>query len=132
MRLVLLVLALSALAPSRARAAGGAPSSRSPGGRHRVQVAGHAIYVDGRRVHADVDVLLPPTWRADGNALAWLERTGGHTRLVVLPLVVGGIEPLWWPLPHLLGEDRVHWAGATRVVVGPALLSPRAVASWSE
>src|SRR5579859_8163 len=47
----------------------------SPCGRHLVEVDGGAVFVDGRRVHqatGSVDVLAPPLWRADGDALAWL------------------------------------------------------------
>ena len=29
-------------------------------------------------------------------------------------------------------DDRVFWAGDRRVVVGPAVLAPRAIATWSE
>ena len=29
-------------------------------------------------------------------------------------------------------EDQIFWAGPQRVVVGPALLVPRAVATWTE
>jgi hypothetical protein len=51
---------------------------------------------------------------------------------MVLPQLSGDAEPMAWPLPRALGRDHVHWAGANRVVVGPALLQPRAIASWSD
>lgn len=41
-------------------------------------------------------------------------------------------DTLPWPLPGLTRSDRVFWAAANRVVVGPHLLAPRAQASWSE
>jgi hypothetical protein len=77
-------------------------------------------------------VLQAPTWRPDGDALAWLERRAGETRLVVLPEVARPSETIVWPLPSVLAQDRVHWAGENKVVVGPEALQPRAVASWSE
>jgi hypothetical protein len=79
-----------------------------------------------------VDVLAPPRWRPDGDALAWLERHHGETRLVVLAQIEPAADPLVWLLPRALGQDRVHWAAANRVVVGPELLEPRAVATWSD
>ncbi|HEX9101705.1 MAG TPA: hypothetical protein VF997_05855, partial [Polyangia bacterium] len=66
------------------------------------------------------------------DAVAWLERVAGETRLVVLPALSSGAEPLAWPLPRALGKERVHWAGDRRVVVGPQPLEPRAVASWTD
>lgn len=111
------------------------PPSRSPGGRHLVEVDGGAVWLDGRRVHpalGSVQVLASPSWRDDGDAVAWIERAAGETRLVVLPALTAGAEALAWPLPRALGGERIHWAGDRRVVVGPAPLEPRAVASWTE
>jgi hypothetical protein len=110
------------------------PPVPSPGGRHVVHVAGGAVFVDGRRVHpssGDVYLLAAPQWRKDGRALAWLERCDGQIRLVVLPEIGPQAEPLPWVLPALPSGDQLFWAGANRIVVGPALLAPRAVASWS-
>jgi hypothetical protein len=162
MRMISLVLALGMAVPSKAKARSrsdaplpphhpppskqprrtaprtgllSVPPSRSPGGRHLVEVDGGAVYVDGRRVHptsGNVTVLATPSWRDDGDAVAWLERAAGETRLVVLPALSSFAEPLAWPLPRALGGERVHWAGERRVVVGPAPLEPRAVASWTD
>jgi hypothetical protein len=108
-------------------------SSQSPCGRHRVAIDGGVLYVDGRRVHRGVvHILAAPTWRPDGDAVAWLERAGGETRLAVLPALSSDGELMAWPLPRALGHERVHWAGKRRVVVGPAPLAPLAVASWSD
>jgi hypothetical protein len=157
MRLVSLVLALGMVAPQKARARARLdgiepepppekqprrrlhhrtgllqyPARRSPCGHHLVEIDGGAVFVDGRRVHpalGSVEVLSEPAWRSDGNALAWLERAAGETRLVVLPEIAG--EPLAWPLPRALGRERLHWAGPTRIVVGPEELQPLAIASW--
>jgi len=111
------------------------PAVRSPCGRHVVEVDSGAVFVDGRKVHpalGSVTVLQTPVWRADGDALAWLERRSGETRLVVLPQIAATGETFVWPLPNALAQDRIHWAGDNRVVVGPEPLQPRAVASWSE
>lgn len=107
----------------------------SPCGRHVVEVSGGAVLIDGRRVRAagdDVFVVAPPTWRRDGSAVAWIERSGGQARLVVVPDLDAGPDSLPWTLPAVSTDDRVFWAGDRRVVVGPAVLSPRAVATWSE
>jgi hypothetical protein len=111
------------------------PAKRSPCGRHSVEVRAGSVFVDGRRVHpADgaVYLLAPPTFRRDGGAVAWLERVAGEVRLVVVPELGPSIEPLPWALPTVAGDDQIFWTGARRVVVGPAMLAPRAVASWSD
>src|SRR5262249_28299193 len=94
-----------------------------------------AVYVDGRRVHpvsGNGLVLATLSWRDGGAAAAGLGRLSGETRLVVLPTLSSAAEPLAWPLPRALGGERIHWAGERRVVVGPAPLEPRAVASWTD
>jgi hypothetical protein len=104
-------------------------------GRHTWEVSRGAVLVDGRRVDADdgaVTILAAPSCRADGTALAWIERRGAETRLVVLPEMDGRAAPLPWPLPFDATTDHVFWASRTRVVVGPSMLAPRAVASWTE
>ncbi|HEY6477079.1 MAG TPA: hypothetical protein VI456_10890 [Polyangia bacterium] len=111
------------------------PPMTSPCGRHVVEVARGAVLIDGRRVRSatdDVFVIAPPTWRRDGSALAWIERSRGEARLVVVPDLDGAPDPLPWTLPAVSTNDRVFWAGDRRVVVGPAVLAPRAIATWSE
>jgi hypothetical protein len=107
----------------------------SPCGRHVAEVIGGAVYIDGRRVRAaegQAFVLAPPTWRRDGGAVAWLERSRGEARLVVVPALDAAADPMPWTLPAVSIDDRVFWAGPRRVVVGPEVLSPRAIASWPE
>jgi hypothetical protein len=107
----------------------------SPCGRHVAEVIGGSMFIDGRRVRASEGsafVLAPPTWRRDGGAVAWIERRAGQARLVVVPGVDDGSEPLPWTLPVVTPDDRVFWAGQRRVVVGPEILAPRAIASWTE
>lgn len=111
------------------------PAKRSPCGRHIVEVRDGSVFVDGRRVHPSdgaVYLLAPPTFRRDGGAVAWLERAAGETRLVVMPELGRRAEPLPWALPTVAGDDQIFWTGARRVVIGPAMLAPRAVASWSD
>lgn len=109
----------------------------SPCGRHYVDVVGGVVFVDGRRVHpgaGPVYLVSRPAWRRDGQAVAWVERREGSAsqQLVVVPTLDGHPEPLPWDLPSVSPEDQIFWAGPRRVVVGPALLVPRAVATWTE
>jgi len=107
----------------------------SPCGRHVAEVIGGAVYVDGRRVRTadgNVFVLAPPIWRRDGRAVAWIERSNGEARVVVIDGVDGRVAPLPLTLPAVAADDRVFWAGPQRLVIGPALLAPRAVATWDE
>jgi hypothetical protein len=109
----------------------------SPCGRHYVDVVGGVVFVDGHRVHPSsgaVYLLAPPSWRRDGQAVAWVERQEGAAmaQLVVIPALDGRSEPMPWTLPSVSPEDQIFWAGPQRVVVGPALLVPRAVATWTE
>jgi len=111
------------------------PEIVSPCGRHVATVSDGAVFIDGRRVHGaheSVFVVAPPTWRRDGGALAWIERSGGEARLVVVPALDRGAERLPWSLPAVSRDDQVFWAGPQRVVVGPALMAPRAIATWTE
>jgi hypothetical protein len=107
----------------------------SPCGRHVAEVIGGAVFIDGRRVRSaqgQAFVVAPPTWRRDGRAVAWLERSAGEARLVVVPALDESREAMPWSLPAVSTDDRVFWAGPRRVVVGPEVLSPRAIASWPE
>src|ERR1043165_6505237 len=59
----------------------------SPCGRHVAEGIGGAGYLDGRRVRTSegsVFVLAPPIWRRDGRAVAWIERSHGEARVVVI------------------------------------------------
>jgi hypothetical protein len=106
-------------------------AARSPCGRHLVEIESGSVFVDGRRVQAGgAQILAAPIWRADGNAIAWMERRAGETRLVVVPEVCRPLEIIIWPLPRVLSADRPHWAASNKIVVGPEPLSPRAVATW--
>ena len=99
------------------------------------------MFLGGRRIHPDagkVQILVRPIWRRNRCAVAWIERTGtGAPALIVIPALPdiaaapapGSILP--WPLPSVSARDRLFWAGDTRVIVGPALLAPRAVATWT-
>jgi hypothetical protein len=108
---------------------------RSPCGRHSLSVERGEVRIDGRRVHErgeNVYLLGAPAWRRDGSAVAWMERSRGNLRLVVVPDVAAPGAPLTWDLPASTRIDEVAWAGTTRVVVGETTLAPRAVATWSE
>ena len=111
------------------------PVVPAPAGRHVVEVARGAVLLDGRPVRSTgghVYVVAAPTWRRDGRAVAWIERSDGKLRLVVVPDVAAPGETLPWSLPIVASDDQIFWAGPRRVVVGPALLTPRAVASWTD
>src|SRR5262249_36617079 len=98
-----------------------------------VKVASGAVFVDGRRVHPEagtVYLLAPPVWRRDGEAVAWIERRGGETRLVVLPELAAGAEPLPWTLPPVASSDQGFWAGPNRTKIGKRPPEPAAAASW--
>lgn len=111
---------------------------RSPCGRHHLELRAAALWLDGRRVHAvneDTRLTAPPAWRGDGRAVAWLEQSRSGLRLVVVADVARPEEPLYWTLPAraaTTSRERLSWVGPHQVVVGPDLLSPRAVASWTE
>jgi hypothetical protein len=103
-------------------------------GRHVLEVGRGGALLDGRPVWqapGQAQVVSPPAWRRDGRAVAWVERGGGETRLVIIPRTEGPADALPWTVPAVSG-DRVFWASHTSVVVGPHLLAPRAVASWTE
>jgi hypothetical protein len=111
-----------------------ADRSACPRGVHTAAVQDGAVYLDGRRVsstHA-VHVVQAPTWRQDGGALAWVERDVGVVRLQVLPDLSPGTRPIGFTLPAGIANERVLWSGRTKVVVGPHVLAPRAIATWSD
>lgn len=119
----------------RARAPQRLDPVRSPCGRHVVEVEAGQVRVDGRRVHPSEGasyLISRPTWRSDGAAVAWLERRDGATHLVVVPDLAEATGVLSWELPATAARDEIHWVAKNRVVLGPDLLSPRAVASWTE
>ena len=65
-------------------------------------------------------------------AVAWIERSNGEARVVVIDGVGDRVAPLPLALPAVAADDRVFWAGQQRIHIGPALLAPRAVATWNE
>lgn len=123
---------------SRRRAERGPQTLRpvaSPDGRHVAEVIGGAVYVDRKRIRTadgNVFVLAPPIWRRDGRAVAWIERANGQARVVVIDGVGDRVAPLPLALPAVAADDRVFWAGPQRLHIGPALLAPRAVATWDQ
>ena len=107
----------------------------SPCGRHTLRVAAGTIFVDGRRVHGPgerVRVVAVPVWRRDGRAVAWVETTPVGSRLAVLVDVARPDAPMFWALPTSATNDHLAWAGPHRIVMGNNILSPRAIASWTE
>jgi len=94
---------------SRRRAERGPQTLRpvaSPDGRHVAEVIGGAVYVDGKRVRVsdgNVYVLAPPIWRRDGRAVAWIERSNGEARVVVIDGVGDRVAPLPLALPAVPG-----------------------------
>jgi hypothetical protein len=129
------VLAASLSLGTGASAGPTAPRVVSTCGRHVLEVARGQALLDGRpvwRASEQARVLSSPAWRRDGRAVAWLERDGAEARLVIIAEVERTTDALPWPLPAVSRGDQVFWAARNRVVVGPHLLAPRAVASWTE
>ncbi len=111
-----LAVAAAVLLPAKAKARGRADTSA-----HRDDPVQKPVYV-----------LAPPIWRRDGRAVAWIERSNGEARVVVIDGVDSRVAPLPLTLPAIAADDRVFWAGQQRIHIGPALLTPRAVATWKE
>lgn len=107
----------------------------SPCGRHALRVKAGTVFVDGIRVHRPdehVQMVASPSWRGDGRAVAWLERTPVGMRLAVVVDIARPDAPMFWSLPAPANNEHLAWAGPHRVIVGNDILSPRAVASWTE
>jgi hypothetical protein len=126
---------LTILCASAALLAGAQTAAAASCRPRALQVVRGQVLLDGQRVHPGADrvrMLGRPIWRADRCAVAWIERRGPVTRLVVIPQIEGPPSALPWHLPAVSRADRVFWAARTRVVVGRHLLAPRAVATWTE
>lgn len=78
-----------------------------------------------------VEIAIAPSWRHDCRSVAWVERRGTDRQLVVIPTVGRGGQSLHWVLPPAAEDDHIFWVGRSRISVGPVLLKPRAIASWS-
>lgn len=79
-----------------------------------------------RRIVSDL------VWSPDGAGLAFIERKGKRSRLVVL-LVIDDINgDLSWDLPSSAGRgvNKLFWA-ESKVLVGESTLKPRFAASWT-
>ena len=84
--------------------------------------------------YGEFDQIAWVTMKKDGPVMANVLLIGSSSNvgLVVLPALTSGTEPLAWQIPPALGQDRLYWAGPSRVVVGTEALEPHAVASWTE
>lgn len=123
--------------PARTTVGRTSPAKGVPCRNAVLTVSRGAVFLDGQSVHPEGDkvrILVHPIWRRDRCAVAWIERTADQEiRLVVVfPAQPGPASVLPWRLPPVERGDRLFWAANNRVVVGPQLLAPRAVASWSE
>lgn len=128
-------LAMAAPSDARSTAMRVSDAQLSPCGRHTLVVRGGSVFVDGHRVHRPgerVQITATPVWRRDGAAVAWTERTNVGARLAVLVDVAKPETPMFWSIPSPSSQDHLAWAGPHRVVVGNNILTPRAVASWTE
>jgi hypothetical protein len=99
-----------------------------------VEMVGGAVRLDGKPVRssaAEGEILVGPAWRRGCSAVAWVDLRGAERRLMVVPSIGDGAEALSWALPPTRGEERIFWVGPSRIVVGVAMLRPRAMASWS-
>jgi hypothetical protein len=91
----------------------------------RVRLDGHHV------LNREGQLLGVPVWRRDSRALAFLQRSPHGLQLHVLP-DLETVRPLVWTIPALV-ERQLHlfWIAAQRVGVGPAVLMPRVVVSWT-
>src|SRR5262245_35927727 len=109
------------------------PTSNAPIGSHHVRVDNGNVLVNGRPIRRGAGesawLLGDPVWRQDGMAVAWLERSHGDIRLVVVPDVAGDAEPLVWVIPVARSEDQLTWVGSQRIHVGALPFAPKAVAT---
>ena len=126
--------------PCAAQAASPGKPTRAPStmtsrcGRHVVQFVAGSVRVDDEVVvsrASAVEIAIAPNWRHDCSSVAWVEREGMARRLVVIPTVGRGAQSLHWVLPLAAENDHIFWVGRSRISVGPVLLKPRAIASWS-
>ena len=132
--LVGLVLALVLIAPRAARAATPEKPVVSRCGRQVVEMVGGAVRLDGKPLRssaAEGEILVAPAWRRGCSAVAWIDLRDAERRLMVVPSIGDGAETLSWALPPTRDEERIFWVGPSRIVVGVAMLQPRAMASWS-
>jgi hypothetical protein len=108
----------------------------SPDGRHVAEVIGGAVYVDGRRVRTSEGnaFVLAAADLAARRTCRRLDRTQQRSG------ARGRASTAWTTVSRrcrsrcrpVASDDRVFWAGQQRIHIGPALLAPRAVATWNE
>jgi hypothetical protein len=95
-------------------------------------VAGGRVRLNGHHLLSGPGLILGgPIWRQDSRALAFLQRSPRGLELYVLP-DLEAVRPLIWTIPPLV-EKQLHlfWIAAQRVGIGPAVLMPRVVVSWT-
>jgi hypothetical protein len=99
---------------------GNAPSTSAPGEAQILRRVGYQP-PEGAR-------LVSKTYPSpDGEQVAFFEERGGALQLVVA--IRGGVSARW-PVSSEHAKLQVYWVGASEVILGTDLLSPKARVRW--
>jgi len=99
--------------------------------RQEIRVSGERIWPRGAASVSKRRIVSELVWSPDGGGIAFMERRGRTTRLVVLLVIDNRGGDLSWPLPEAARDpkNRLFWA-ENKLVIGESSLKPRFAASW--